>query len=112
DLGLKYGNKPIYSTKKSDFYFDLIIPLLRKGYGVSIGFAGHIMRVQSLNAEGMLLDDPFGKMDINKRVANGGSGGWIESNSSDGIKIVGDNVLYKWTDIEKTSVTMVEWFYK
>ncbi len=108
-LGFKYDFRDPPSKSKREYFIDLILPKLRKGYGVSLGAGGHIVRVQGITDAGIEVDDPFGKFDLVKRVENGNSDAWTTSNN--GTDIAGKDIVWDWESIEKIDVSVVEWFY-
>lgn len=72
---------------------------------------GHIVRVQSIDENKIVVDDPYGR--VNGKV-NGfehrqkcNKGGYIKNNKTSGGIIGNDNEWY-WSDIENVTIKYIE----
>lgn len=87
---------------------------MESGNGVVLsvftGDAGHIVRLQEITDEGIVVDDPNGKVDIEDRQAMGEGTGWWgykageTRNSDDSESGLGEDNLWIWSEIAKTTV--------
>lgn len=124
DLGVKSEQISIW-TKKSNtedeirqIVFDKIEPYISKGNSVSLSAftiastKGHIVRLQSVNNDGIIVDDPFGRVNNFQERENGGSGYKGSRNSKDNIDIFGKDNLWRWSDIKICTIKYIVVFYK
>jgi hypothetical protein len=85
-------------------------PSLRQGNGVMMSVTGHIVRVQAVTAEGVVVDDPFGR----SRMKPGEDREFVSKNpwaSATGA-LVGKDVLYPWAEVEKHQMLWIAEFYR
>lgn len=124
DLGVKSSKIDIW-TKKSDtedeikkIIFDKIEPYISQGHSVSVSAftiastKGHIVRLQSVNNDGIVVDDPYGRVNNFKQREDGGSGYNGSLNSRDNIDIFGKDNLWRWSDIKICTIKYIVVFYK
>jgi uncharacterized protein YgiM (DUF1202 family) len=48
-------------TENQDWYAQHVLPSLRAGQAVMMSACGHIVRVQAVTNEGLIIDDPYGR---------------------------------------------------
>jgi hypothetical protein len=54
-----------YDLKKDkDWYMANVLPKLREGYAVMMSISGHIVRMQDVTEEGLIIDDPYGVVNL------------------------------------------------
>jgi peptidoglycan hydrolase-like protein with peptidoglycan-binding domain len=54
-----------YDLKKDkDWYMANVLPKLRDGYAVMMSISGHIVRMQDVTEEGLIIDDPYGVVNL------------------------------------------------
>lgn len=59
-----------YDLKKDkDWYMATVNPKLREGYAVMMSISGHIVRMQDVTENGLIIDDPYGV--VNLRAGEG-----------------------------------------
>ena len=124
DLGVKSEYIGIW-TKKSDsietikeIVFNKIKPYIDNGHSVSVSAftigskKGHIVRLQSVNEDGIVVDDPNGRVNNFQKRENGGSGYTGSKNSKDNLNIFGKDNLWRWVDIKICTIKYIVVFYK
>lgn len=92
-------------------------PEIEKGHGVVISIfssasgKGHIVRLQSVSEDGLIVDDPFGKLNNFKQREDGGFGysGTANTRSTDSNK--GEDNLWRWDSIAETVIKYADAFY-
>jgi hypothetical protein len=93
-------------------------PELEAGYGVVISVfsiasgKGHIVRLQNISDAGLIVDDPFGNINDFAQRESGGSGYTGTSNTRDSENGIGENNLWKWTDIDQTTIKYADVFIR
>ena len=116
-LGASYTKIDYYakvSAKKEDIKSDLL-PKLKEGCAVMIsvwpGCKGHLVRLQSITGDGLIVDDPYGKVtDFDTREACN-SGGY-DANSKTEENSKGNDNLWKWDDIKNITIKYAEIYSK
>jgi hypothetical protein len=91
-------------------------PEIEKGRGVVISIfssesgKGHIVRLQSVSEDGLVVDDPFGKLNNFKQRESGGFGysGTANTRSTDSRK--GEDNLWAWKSIGETIIKYADAF--
>jgi hypothetical protein len=124
DLGVKSKKVDIW-TKKSDSeeaikktLNDKIKPFLDDGNSISLSAfsisskKGHIVKLQSINNDGIIVDDPFGRVNNFKERENGGSGYKGSKNSKNNIDIFGKDNLWRWSDVKICTIKYIVVFFK
>ena len=112
-LGACYDSKEFNRTfsEDQDKLKDYILPILKTGGAVMIGIwpscKGHMVRVQSVTKEGLIVDDPYGKVTDFTLRQNCKSGGY-ETNSKTNESSLGKDNLWKWKDIKDVTILYVE----
>ncbi len=84
-----------------------ILPYLQKGNGIMMSIKGHIVRVQNVTNDGLIIDDPFGgdlKLLASKTLQDDRyfwpKGKLNSPNSDDGKGAKGEDSLWIWARIE------------
>jgi len=107
-----YGNT--FSDEKERIK-EFILSKLQSGCAVMISVwpvcMGHLVRVQNITNEGIIVDDPYGKVKDFKIRQDCKSGGY-DLNSKIDENSKGNNNLWKWEDIEDITVKYVEVYCK
>jgi hypothetical protein len=124
DLGVKSDKIDIWSKKSNTeeeikkIVFDKIEPYISNGHSISVSAftiastKGHIVRLQSINNDGIVVDDPYGRVNNFKQREEGGSGYKGSLNSKDNIDIFGKDNLWRWNDIKICTIKYIVVFYK
>ena len=88
ELG-RTGEKVSFDGKKSSWESVVRDQYLAKGHGVMVGGFGHVVRVQAVNENGVIVDDPFGK-------STGPKKGWSEKNTKQEDGQAGNDSEWVW----------------
>ncbi|HNC98127.1 MAG TPA: hypothetical protein PKW90_18490, partial [Myxococcota bacterium] len=85
-------------------------PSLRQGNGVMMSITGHIVRVQAVTAQGVVVDDPFGY----SLLGSGTARSFKSRNPDRGVTGVmsGKDVVYPWADVAKHQMLWIAEFYR
>lgn len=116
-LGACYDKKSYGSTFsiEKEKLKDFILPKLQTGSAVMLSIwpscKGHLVRLQNITDEGLIIDDPYGKVTDFKTRQDCKSGGY-DTNSKSDEKSKGSNNLWKWSDIEDITIKYVEIYSK
>jgi hypothetical protein len=79
-----------------DWFFQNVRPALRRGHAVMMSITGHIVRVQGMNDQGLIVDDPAGA----SRLGPGRQFSFARSNGYDAPnQRVGENHLWSWPEV-------------
>ncbi len=91
------------NTKK--WYQDNVLSQLRGGAAIMMSIQGHIVRMQDVTDAGLVIDDPYGKVDLKARQDKGYEGGWKEYNKRPGgggpKENAGEDNVWPWDHVEK-----------
>lgn len=72
---------------------------LAKGRGIIFSIHGHIVRLQGVANDGLIVDDPYGNVKLFS-----GSGAnkymWEAKNAKDSSRIYGSNQVWPWSEVE------------
>ncbi|MBP1678058.1 MAG: hypothetical protein H6Q20_2617, partial [Bacteroidetes bacterium] len=114
-LGVQSENISLWTNDKNKIV-NAIMKFLEQGASISLSAfpkcKGHIVRVQGIADEGLIIDDPFGSVNNFQQRNDCGSGYSGTTNDRDNDPIYGNNNLWKWEDIKKTIIKYVVVFYK
>jgi len=92
-------------------------PEIEKGHGVIISIfsskseRGHIVRLQSVQDDGLIVDDPFGRLNNFKQRENKGSGYTGTANTRNEDSHLGEDNLWTWENIGETVIKYAEAFH-
>lgn len=79
-----------------DWFFQNVRPALRRGHAVMMSITGHIVRVQGMNDQGLVVDDPAGA----SKLGPGNHFSFVRSNQYDAPnQRVGENHIWPWGDV-------------
>jgi SH3-like domain-containing protein len=81
-------------------------PHLRKGAGVIMSIGNHIVRVQAVTEQGLIVDDPYGRC----RLLPGEAGAWKYAlfNEYDSAgQTAGEDTLWPWGDVAQHTMRWV-----
>lgn len=117
---VKYDEKSVWFPKgriTKEYALENIQPRLKKGHAVILSVfkpdKGHIVRLQEITDEGIIVDDPFGKVNLAKREA-GGSGFGKTSNPKSGEEgqLLGEDNLWTWKELANVTMKYYVVFYR
>lgn len=93
DLGGGYYDRAWWETTMRDGY-------LAEGNGVIASINGHIVRIQGVTDEGVIVDDPYGASKLKAGTKRGWDG--FNGKTADGTDAanVGENHVWPWADVE------------
>jgi hypothetical protein len=81
-------------------------PHLRRGAGVIMSIGNHIVRVQGVTDQGLIVDDPYGRC----RLLPGEAGAWKYALFNEYDKpgqTAGEDTLWPWADVSKHTMRWV-----
>jgi hypothetical protein len=116
-FGITMKNISLYTNDKAVIESKLK-PELEMGHGVVISVfsvasgKGHIVRLQNITTDGLVVDDPFGKINNFKEREDGGSGYTGTSNTREFEVGLGEDNVWKWTEISETTLKYADVFLK
>jgi len=107
-----YGNT--FSIEKERL-INFVLIKLQSGCAIMISVwpacKGHLVRLQNITEEGLIIDDPYGKVTDFMSRENCESGGYnINSNTEEDSK--GKDNLWRWSDIKDVTIKYVEVYCK
>ena len=121
DLGVK-SERINFKTNKNDSVktikdtiVNTIMPYIENGHSVSISAftkKGHIVRLQSVNEDGIVVDDPNGQVNDFLEREKGGSGYTGTRNTKDNTSVLGKDNTWRWSDIQIWTIKYFVVFYK
>jgi hypothetical protein len=71
---------------------------------------GHIVRLQNILNDGLIVDDPYGKLNDFKERENKGFGYTGTKNPVDSESGIGEDNLWLWENINETMIKFAEIF--
>lgn len=80
-----------------------VLPALGQGHAATMSIGGHIVRIQGVSENGLMVDDPYGL----SRLDAGKGRGWRGANKKTGAAdaetkgAVGANLLWKWDEVSR-----------
>ena len=83
--------------EERDWWETHVRPALRAGNGVMLGITGHIVRVEALSEQGLVVDDPYGRSVLGRGTERSFSAR-NPYQSADG-PAVGDSIVWPWSDV-------------
>ncbi len=89
-----------YDLKKDkDWYMATVLPKLREGYAVMMSISGHIVRMQDVTDNGLVIDDPYGV--VNLQAGEGWSYDKDNKNAREGEGTNrGENSVWGWDAVK------------
>jgi hypothetical protein len=81
-------------------------PHLRKGAGAIMSIGGHIVRVQAVTEQGLIVDDPYGRC----RLLPGEAGAWkyaLYNEYDTSGQTAGEDTLWPWADVAQHTMRWV-----
>lgn len=109
-FGLKVELDTKIGKRDATWYQVNILTELQKGNAAIISYNGHIVRIQDITAEGIVVDDPFGKVKIKPGNAIEIPWDGKTNNAKDSSRITGEDRLLPWSEVEKHSMYWIEIF--
>jgi hypothetical protein len=91
---------------------------IESGYGIMMSIKGHIVRLQNVTDNGLVVDDPYGRLNLQKRFENGKKGGYEKYNksewgwTSEGATNEGEDNVWPWATVEKYAMWWIASFKK
>ncbi len=105
DLKVRYKYVALGSSDKQ-FLTETLLPFLQSGDGVMLSVsseAGHIVRLQGISNNGLIVDDPNGELtDFGAREA--GTGKDYNLNDRTIASEKGNNNLWSWENLKKLKI--------
>ncbi|MGE6355441.1 hypothetical protein ACQKCJ_16355 [Flavobacterium sp. NPDC079362] len=115
ELGIKGGFIGVGGIYDKKTHKKMLEDKLNKGYGVCMSLLGHIVRVVDVNDIGIIVDDPYGKIQSFKiRKEKGNKGGYNGGkNYSNNSILKGESNLWLWEQLKKDKIKFnyYEWYY-
>ncbi|MDQ8012155.1 MAG: hypothetical protein REI96_06895 [Flavobacterium nitrogenifigens] len=115
ELGIKGKYEWVGTIFDRSKHKQILEDKLNKGYGVCMSVLGHIVRVVDVNESGIVLDDPYGRMQSFKIRKNRGDRGGYEGgkNTQDNLVLKGESNLWTWKQLrdDKIIFKRYEWYY-
>jgi hypothetical protein len=107
-VGVKFLGTTV--TEGSEWYFKNVLPRLQQGDSVMLSITGHIVRLQSVTEDGLVVDDPFGRSILKK----GASRGWAEVNKKGnaGKENAGEDNVWSWREVAQHQMLWIAAFSK
>lgn len=117
---VKYDEKAVWFPKgriTKEYALENIQPRLKKGHAVILSVfksdKGHIVRLQEITDEGLIVDDPFGKVDLAKREAGGfGFGKTSNPKAGEEGQLLGEDSLWTWKELANVTMKYYVVFYR
>ena len=103
---VSYILEDIQSSDKTEIT-NIIEPYIKDGCSVLISAFGHIVRLQGITKDGLIVDDPYGKVvDFSQSgcSAKYKNDGQDYRNGKDFTDKEGNNNIWKWTDLSSNNV--------
>ena len=89
----------IVGKRDYHWYQDHVLNELAQGHSIIMSYDGHIVRIQGVTEAGLVVDDPFGRVEIKK--GNSISIPWNKNaNSTDNTRITGEDRVLPWTQVK------------
>ena len=105
-LGAHYKMIGTGVTAGQEWWKDEVRPWLRAGQGAIMSIGGHIVRLQGVTEQGLVVDDPYGRC----RLLPGEQGKWdYEANNVYGKRgeTVGEDSLWRWEDVSRHTMRWI-----
>jgi len=105
-------------AKPKNWWLSKVKAKMNEGYGIMMSIRGHIIRLQGINDSGIVVDDPYGKLDLQDRLNNNQNGGYKKYNksewnwSSEGTAKEGEDNLWQWSEVENYPMWWIASFKK
>ncbi|WP_338239906.1 hypothetical protein [Persicobacter diffluens] len=104
---------------KKEWWNSTVKSKMSEGCGVMLSIQNHIVRLQAVTKEGLIVDDPYGKVNLSKRKKNKFRGGYEVYNKSEWkfgsegeTTSEGEDNLWKWNDVENYPMRWIASFKK
>ncbi|QSW90207.1 hypothetical protein J0383_05155 [Flavobacterium endoglycinae] len=115
ELGIKGGFVGVGEIFDKRKHKKLLEDKLNKGFGVCLSTLGHIVRVVDVTDMGIIVDDPYGRIQSFKiRKEKGDKGGYEGGkNYLDNSILKGESNLWTWKQLENDRIKFnyYEWYY-
>jgi hypothetical protein len=109
EMGVEHEMLAWTVVKGKDWYMEKVLPELRAGKAIMFSITGHIVRLQNVTEEGLIVDDPYGEVDLQK----GEGRKWTKYNSKDGKgdnANAGEDNVWAWDKVSKHSMLWIASF--
>ncbi len=104
DLGLgctmNTKTRVIYSTPTRADFEGIVAKKLKEGKGVITSIKSHVISIQEITDEGIVVDDPLAEIDYVKRTKKGWDA-YDKINSTSSESVNGENKTILWKDVPK-----------
>lgn len=109
ELGVTYDFLGTEVTEDKTWWVANALPALRSGKAVMLSISGHICRLQAVNDEGLVADDPYGA----SKLLAGGDHKWTFTKKNaygESGQLAGNDVLWPWADVAKHTMRWIAAF--
>ncbi|MBL7792405.1 MAG: VCBS repeat-containing protein [Saprospiraceae bacterium] len=89
-------------NSNKNWFEQTVKPELDQGKAVMMSIGGHIIRVQAITDQGIVVDDPYGRSTLGKE----GNRSFARNNSEKNPN-AGEDTFYSWADVEKHKMNWV-----
>jgi len=103
EMGVEHEMLAWTAVKGKAWYMEKILPELRSGKAVMFSITGHIVRLQNVTEDGLVVDDPYGK----ETLLAGTTHKWQKTNAKDGKSEgwnAGEDNVWPWAEVSKHSM--------
>ncbi len=107
-FGLKVETNSSIGKRGQEWYKENILSELQKGNAAILSYRGHIVRIQDVTDKGIVVDDPFGKVEIKPGSAIKIPWDNKNNNSKDNARIVGEDRVLPWSEVEAHGMYWVQ----
>ncbi len=103
-FGLKVETNSSIGKQGQEWYKENILSELQKGNAAILSYRGHIVRIQDVTDKGIVVDDPFGRVEI--KPGSGIKIPWDNknNNSKDNTRITGEDRVLPWSEVSAHSM--------
>jgi hypothetical protein len=108
ELGVKVEFVGYDVVEGHDWYVTNVQPHLEAGRAVMASISGHIVRLQAVTPDGLVADDPYGKVKLTKGTGHK----WEETNKSANQQKAGEDSVWPWADVSIHNMRWIAWLSK
>lgn len=109
EMGAKVDQLVKEATCDKDWFVENVLPRLDVGQGIILSIHGHVVRLQDMNKEGLIIDDPYGKLNVARGSFDQSNG---QGEVDPQIDNAGEDNIWKWDDVKQNKFTRVVAVYK
>jgi hypothetical protein len=108
ELGVKVEFIGYEIVQGHDWYAENVLPHLQAGHAVMASITGHIVRLQAVTQDGLVADDPYGKVKLTKGTGHK----WEQTNKESNQQSAGEDSVWPWADVSQHSMLWIAWLSK